>query len=155
MVEELNLNTMTVKNTLFAFIGTLATALIVSLVLLLMQSPLSVQGSQLQGQEYLATTTGSSISAGAATGAGLVKTGSGALAQIVVTGANTGYINIYDATTTNVNNRTGNTATSSIYLGSLPASIAAGTYTFDVQFNTGLYLDLVSGTLPTSTIMYR
>lgn len=138
-----------------AFAALITVALLFSVIVILFQGPNTVLGSTLQGNDYNATSTGSSVSAGASPVGGLVKTGAGALGTVVVTGANTGYINIYDATTTNVNNRTGNTATSSIYIGSLPASLVAGTYVFDVEFSTGLYLDLVTGTMPTTTVTYR
>jgi hypothetical protein len=116
-----------------------------------------VQASTLQGQEYQATSTAPSNVYGAtiATGDTVIRKGSGSLASVIITGANTGIINFYDATTSNVNLRTGQVATSTILLASLPASIAAGTYIFDVVYSRGLLVSLVSGTIPTSTITYR
>lgn len=113
-------------------------------------------GSVNQANEYLATSTAASTVYGATiTGDTLIKTGQGALGSVVITGANTGVINFYNATTTNVSARTGNTATSTILLASIPASAAAGTYTFDVFYTTGLYVDIESGNMPTTTITYR
>lgn len=106
--------------------------------------------------EYLATSTAASTIYGATiTGDSIIKTGRGTLGSVVVLGANTGILNFYDATTTNVDARTGNKATSTILVASLPASLAAGTYTFDVEFSDGLFMDLVSGNAPTTTITYR
>lgn len=106
--------------------------------------------------EYQATTTAASTLYGnGITTDAVIKTGYGTLGSVVITGANTGIVNVYDATTTDVNKRTGNVATSTILIASLPASLVAGTYTFDVAFRTGLLIDLVSGSMPTSTITYR
>lgn len=106
--------------------------------------------------EYLATSTAASTIYGATiTGDSIIKTGRGTLGSVVVLGANTGVLNFYDATTTDVDARTGNKATSTILVASLPASLAAGTYTFDVEFSDGLFMDLVSGNAPTTTITYR
>jgi hypothetical protein len=109
------------------------------------------------GSDYNATSTGSSVLFGAqaTTGGKIIKSRGGTLGSIVITGANTGVINFYDATTTNILNRTGNTSTSSILIASFPASTAAGTYTLDVTFNTSLLMELYSGTVPTTTITYR
>ena len=146
---------MTLQNTLGMFVATLASALVISAVVLLFQNAQPTLASTIQGNEYLATTTGNGANFGSWSTGRLVRTGSGSLAQITVTGANTGMVNIYDATTTNVNNRTNNPATSTILIASLPVSLVAGTYTFDAEYKTGLFVDLVSGTMPTTTITYR
>ena len=103
-------------------------------------------GSITEGQEYNATSTSSN-------GAGLparsvIKTSPGALGSVVITGATTGIINFFDATSTNHANH----ATTTI--ASIPASAAAGTYTFDVAFSRGLLVE-VTGVAPTSTITWR
>ena len=116
-------------------------------------------GSVEVSNEYLATSTAASGAYGAVTTGRVIKGGitkaSGTLGSVVVTGANTGVLNFYDATTTDVTLRTGNKATSTILLASIPTNMAAATYTFDVQFTDGLLLELVSGTMPTTTITYR
>ena len=113
-------------------------------------------GSISDDQGYNATSTAGNVVFGATiTGDKLVKTGYGQLGSVVVTGANTGIVNFYNATTSNVLARTGNPATSTILLASLPASAAAATYTFDVSFTTGLLVELEAGTMPTTTITYR
>ena len=101
--------------------------------------------------DYTATTTGGNLVNAPKP---LLVTGQGALGSVTITGANTGVLDFYNATTTNVNLRTGQTPTSSIYVASIPASTAAGTYVFDEWVNVGLLLD-ASGSLPTSTITYR
>ena len=113
-------------------------------------------GSVSVTNEYQATTTAAGTAYGSTiTGDSLVKRGLGTFGSLVITGAATGVINFYDATTTNVNSRTGNKATSTIHIASIPASLAAGTYVFDHEFTDGLFLDLDSGTMPTTTITYR
>ena len=108
-------------------------------------------GSVAQSHEYQSTTT----SLGRfATGPTILKTGSGVLGSVVVTGAAAGPIYFYDATTTNVLLRTNQPATSSIIRATLPASIVAGTYTFDVNYVNGLIVEM-QGTIPTTTITYR
>ena len=114
-----------------------------------------VSAATIQGNDYQATTTAGSSIYGSFTSGRLIKTGYGALGTVIITGANSGILNFYDATTTDITLRTGNKATSSILIASLPASLAAGDYVFDIALSTGLYVDLVSGTMPTSTIAYR
>lgn len=111
-----------------------------------------------EASDYLATSTAASTVYGAFTSGrsltGLTKK-SGSFGSVVITGANTGVVNIYDATTTDVTKRTNNRATSTILLASFPASTVAGTYTFDAVYTDGLFVELNSGTMPTSTITYR
>lgn len=117
-------------------------------------APTNTVGSVVQGNEYIATSTAANSVYGASvTGSKLLKTGQGALGSVVVTGANTGIINFYNATTTNASARI--TATSTILIASIPASLAAGTYVFDASFTDGLYIDLVGGNMPTTTVTYR
>lgn len=112
--------------------------------------------SVVTGSEYYATTTAQAVLFGNTITAGkTLKNGYGALGSVVITGANTGVMNFYDATTTDVNMRTGNRATSTILIASIPASAPANTYVFDATVNNGLLLDLPSGNMPTTTITYR
>ncbi len=83
-----------------------------------------------------------------------MQSGPATLGSVVITGAAAGVINIYDATTSNVNLRTGNVPTSTILKATFPASAAAGTYTFDTTVTNGLYVSIL-GTMPTTTITYR
>ena len=108
-----------------------------------------------QGNEYNATSTAASAVYGAFTDDQLLKTGWGTLGSIVVTGAYTGIVNFYNATTSNVLLRTNNTASSSILMASMPASLVAGTYMFDAIFTDGLLVELESGNMPTTTITWR
>ena len=121
-----------------------------------LKAPARPFGSVTQGNEYNATSTAASVIYGATvTDDKLIKTGAGSLAQITITGANTGVVNFYDATTSNVLLRTGQKATSTILITSLPASLVAGTYTFDAAYGFGLLLELEAGLMPTTTITYR
>lgn len=107
------------------------------------------------GNEYQATSTAANVAYGATiTDDKTLKTSYGALGSVIITGANTGIVNFYDATTSDMTKR-GNKATSTLLIASLPASLAAGTYVFDAWFVNGLLVDLDSGTMPTTTITYR
>lgn len=135
-------------------------ALILTLFAYVLTQKDPAYGSVVVGNEYNATTTGSGAAYGnTITGdqnlTGTTSPVAGSLGSVVITGANTGIWHLYDATTTDVNKRTGNRATSTILLATFPASIAAGTYTFDAQYNHGLLLDYTSGIMPTTTITYR
>jgi hypothetical protein len=107
-------------------------------------------GSVTQGNEYYSTST----PVGGYTSA-LIKGGYGALGSVIVTTAGNQSYTLYNATTSNVTKRTGNKASSSIMLAQIPASLVAGTYTFDITFTDGLLIDVTAGTLGTSTISYR
>lgn len=79
----------------------------------------------------------------------------GSLGSVVITGAGTGVMNFYDATTTSVLLRAANMPTSTILLASFPVSAAANTYTFDIIYRNGLTYDVTVGAVPTTTITYR
>lgn len=137
----------------------LGIALVISAIVVLAviaQKPKTTEASARPGDEYQATSTAPSSAYGATvTASTRIKAGYGALGSVIILGANTGVVNIYNATTSNVLARTGQKATSTILIASIPASAAAGTYTFDAEVTDGIYLDLVSGNMPTSTITYR
>lgn len=129
---------------------------IIAVLVAMSYSALGTKASVSESNEYMATTTAGSALYGSITASKAVKTGSGTLGSYVITGANTGIINFYDATTTDVTKRTGNVASSTILIASFPASTAAGTYTLDVRFNTGLLVSIEgTGLAATSTITYR
>ena len=113
------------------------------------------EGPQFQsttvGNEYTATST---IHSGIV-GSNLIREGWGSLGSVVVTGAGTSAFSLYDATSTDFSTNP-KRATSTALLATIPASLAAGTYTFDVTYTDGLfvYYDVV-GTAPTSTITFR
>lgn len=112
-------------------------------------------GSVSVTDEYIATSTAANTLYGAFTTGRLIRTGTGSLGTVVITGANTGVINFYNATTSNVLARTGNKASSTILMASIPASAAAGDYVFDALYTDGLLVTLESGSMPTTTITYR
>lgn len=115
-------------------------------------NPHVVNGSVGLGNDYHSTTTRTAI-VGVPYGQLTALTGTnavgGTLGSIVITGANSGQINIYDGTSTQTNSQTG---TSTLVV--IPASTVAGTYTFDVQFYRGLVIEVI-GLAPTTTITYR
>lgn len=126
---------------LVATLGAIA-ALLIGFVL--GNGPAQTFGSIVEGQTYNATTTSAGGTYATVSGDKLLKTGVGSLGSVVITGANTGILNFYNGTTT-----------TGYLIASIPASAAAGTYVFDATFTTGLFVDLVSGSMPTTTITYR
>lgn len=128
-----------------------------ALVLLLasfavLYAPHSSFGSVAVSNEYQATTTYAGHPD--VDGVRVVRTGQGSLGSVVITGANTGLISIYNATTSDISQRSPDKASSTILIADFPASAAAGTYTFDVLYTDGLLI-VQSGAEATSTITYR
>lgn len=109
-------------------------------------------GSVVTGSDYQATTTYAGHND--ADGVILLKTGQGSLGSVVITGANTGLMSLYNATTSNPAARAATKASSTILLADFPAGAATTTYIFDVEFTDGLLL-VVSGNEATSTITWR
>lgn len=142
--------TLTYKTT----VSVLAALILTLLTFIWMQSQPAL-GSVGSSDEYTATTTASNANTYGNTisGSTVVATSSLTLGSVVITGANTGVFNIYDATTSDPNKR--KLASSSVLIASFPASAAAGTYTFDVRLYDGLLIDLQSGVMPTTTITRR
>ncbi len=83
-----------------------------------------------------------------------IKTYGGILDKVVITGAATGVINFYDATTTNASIRFPQATSSLRVIASFPASTAADSYPVNVAFTNGLISEII-GTTPTTTITYR
>lgn len=110
-------------------------------------------GSVTRASEYQATTTKKAVTGAAGvTSLTVLSTGPCTLGSVIITGANTGIVNFYDATSTVTNTEWATTT-----IATIPASAAAGTYTFDAQCYKGLMYELVgtAATAPTSTITYR
>lgn len=126
---------------------------VVGLLGLLWQKPWQTYGSVEVGNDYIATSTRNSNGV-ALTNLSLLKSGGGAFARITVGGTNGAVIRFWDATTTNVNLRTGNVASTSLLIAELGTN-ATGTLDYDADLKYGLIYELVSGTTPTSTILYR
>ena len=102
--------------------------------------------------EYNATTTKDST----AFAPQVLKASAGTLGSVITTITGTGTLTLYDATTTNVNLRTNNTATSALpILAYFGVSPTVGTYTFDEIFNRGLIAVWGTGTVSSSTITWR
>lgn len=122
---------------------------LVSVKLVFFNDKTSVGGVS-KASEYHATTT----SPGRFPSAYLLSTGVGTLGSVIITGPAAGSISLYDATTSNVNLRTGQKATSSLLIADFPMNTATSTYVFDSIFIDGLYIQ-TNGTMPTSTITWR
>jgi len=103
------------------------------------------------GEPYMSTTTPTDSNNVDLT----LKTSFGVLGSVIITGAGANVFELYNATTTDVNLRTGNAATSSLLLASFPASTAAGVYEFNTSFNNGLLLDITTSGTGTSTITWN
>ncbi len=110
-------------------------------------------GSVSVSNEHRATTTGAFASSG-----GLqlttLKSGWGSLGSVVITAAAAGQINIYDATTSDINLRASTMSTTSIQRVNFLVSAVVGTYVFDIIMPNGILLE-TTGTAPTSTVTYR
>lgn len=152
---NLSLKNMNKLEKIVAVLGSLILALAFMYVL---KNPNVADGSVALGNEYLSTSTRTAITGvaystttaiTANSAVGFATAVSGTLGSIVIEGANTGQINIYDGTSTITNTQIGTTT-----LATIPASAAAGTYTFDTRFRYGLVIEVV-GLAPTTTITYR
>lgn len=113
-----------------------------------LQVPQPAFGSVNYANEYQSTTTRAANTGAAMASPTLIKNGYGTLGSVVITGSNTGIINILDATST-IHTDSGTTT-----LATFGASAAAGTYTFDAIFTKGLLVE-INGVVASSTITYR
>lgn len=98
---------------------------------------------------YYATTT-ASFPATAVGGNKLLKNGPGILGSVVIVNETAGVLNFYDATTTGSHTNHPTTTITTI-----PASLAEGTYTFDVTFSRGLIVEFPSTNMASSTITWK
>jgi len=140
------------------FYGIAGAALLISaffILSLISDKASGVQGSVNVGNDYPYATSTRGYTGTALTNYTVIKNGPGTLSRVVITGANTGIVRIWDATTTNVTLRAASDATSTLKYVEFPASAAANDYDFDVEFNDGILYELVSGLAPTSTIVTR
>lgn len=112
-------------------------------------------GSVRVGDDYNATSTVNHTTNVPIRDSAIIKGSSGTFARLTIVTAGTAPITFYDATTTNVLARTGNIATSSLQQVYIPASLAVGTYDYDIQLKNGLVITVGAGTVATSTILYR
>jgi hypothetical protein len=120
---------------------------------ILWQRPNPSFGSTVDGNDYFATSTRTIVGTSNVANHTVLKSTGGAVARVTITGANTGIIRLWNATTTNVTLR--KSATTSLQWIEIPASAAANTYDFDAVFSDGILYELVSGNAPTSTIVWR
>lgn len=112
-------------------------------------------GSVGVSSEYIATTT--SQLQGTNNPVRTMRNGQGTLGSIVVTGPNSGTIQIYDATTSDITQRAASMGSTTVLLAEIPSQGTASstaTYTFDVLFTRGLLI-VTTGTAPTTTVTWR
>ena len=115
----------------------------------LLRDTREASGSTIIGGEYQSTTTRRMPTGTGITNLTVLKSEAGTLGSIIITGANTGVLTLYDGTST-VTNTLWPTTT----LATFPASTAAGTYTIDAVARKGIIIEY-SGTVATATITYR
>jgi len=127
----------------------LLTLLVVLLPKLQVANDSQIYGSVSVSNGYLSTSTRSAVLGVALTSPTTLRTGTGLLGSVIITGAGAGQLNLYDGTSTAAH---ADYATTTLV--TFPLSAAAGTYTFDVVFSRGLVYEVV-GTAPTSTISFR
>lgn len=101
------------------------------------------------GNEYNATSTSQSVPPHEE-----LKIRSGAIGSVIVWVVGTESTTLYNATTTDVNKRTGNISTSSLEQIVLPASLAVGEYALDAVFDNGIIVTYNDGSAST-TITWR
>lgn len=126
--------------------------IIIIVIFLTRQAPETRVGS-IDGQSaYVGTTTDSTWNAAALQTGGfkLLRNGPGILGSIIINNSTLGSFTLYDATTT-VNGGVYGTTT----LAKAVASVAAGTYTYDVAFSRGLIAEFQSSNVASSTITQK
>lgn len=143
-------------NTIKQRILLLATVAVVAVFILLNTNKTVVNenvGNVGYGDECTATTTSAVFTSATET---LLKTGQGTLCSVIqtVAGSAGGNFLFYNATTSDVSKRTGNKATSTILVASLPTNATVGAYPFNASFTDGL-LVTKSGTVGTTTFTYK
>jgi hypothetical protein len=108
------------------------------------------------GSELNATTTGIGVGFASAINTYTATTSPqhGTLGSVIFTAPTLGIVEFYDATTTNVNLRTGNIASSSLLIAHFPAGTGTSTIEIDYAWRYGLTV-VFKGTVSTSTILYR
>lgn len=131
----------------------LIVAMMFGALMVLVQTPWKA-GASVGPDSYNSTTTpnvaGSLI---------LLKTGFGTLGSVIVTGPRVGNFQLINATTSDVNKRTGKLATSTLLIADFPQTTpgnatSTGTHTYDVAFTDGL-LFVGSGSVSTTTITWK
>lgn len=124
---------------------------VVGVLGVLWQRPWQALGSiDFQGGGYYSTTTPVN-----STNILTLRPGPGILGSVIITGSNGGNFYLYDATTSNVNFRTGNKASTTIIMANIPAGASSTTYTYDTVFNDGLLLVPSGTSIATSTITWK
>lgn len=108
---------------------------------------------------YNATTTGSTwenVCLPANARSRVLKNGPGVLGSVNIWNETIGQLILVDATTTNINLRTGNYPTTTVMNITIPASLAEGSYPFNTTFNYGLIAVCTgSSNVASSTITWQ
>lgn len=110
--------------------------------------PYIVNATAIDGQANFSTTTPQSTSITTLAFRG------GIFSSVIITKTDTGTMLFYDATTSDVTKRTGNTATSSLLLTSFAASPTAQAYPYDIQLTNGLLM-ITTGSAASTTVTWK
>lgn len=139
------------------YITIFAVAIILLMVFIKPSEPQQIKnlGSVNVGNDYLATSTVNDATNIAIKDGAALKLSGGSFARITITTVGTAPLTFYDATTTDITKRAASLATSSLTTIKIPASLAVGTYDFDADLKYGLVVKVGSGTVASSSIMYR
>ena len=142
--------------TIYKEIAFVVTLFLVCLTLtILIQKPWQVIGNVSPPDVLESTTTPQLVSGTNLCPAGLAASSTvGTLGSVHVLGYGTGELKIYDATTTNINLRSGNLSTSTIHLVDYPKGFGTTTNAFNLRFKRGLLIEYTTG-VATTTITYR
>ena len=156
---------MTIRKEILTMMGVIVLAVLGAYFLYVLNSPFNANASIVQGMAYQSTTTQTgtwtTLVAKLLTGTTTTSTGqniacSGSLGSVILQGTSSGAtLLLYDATSTDVNKRTGNTPTTTIFLATIPVGQQTpGTYQYDSEFKNGLLAEW-NGTPATSTVTWR
>lgn len=138
------------NRTIFASVIGILVVLVVLVAVSLIKSP-SVEQPVLGnfGGEAAYATTTDQFAAATVGSSKVLKTGPGVLEHVVITNETAGSFNLYDATST----KHGDHATTT--LAKISASLAEGTYDFQVAFSRGLLVEFQSTNVASSTITWK
>lgn len=102
------------------------------------------------GAEAAYGTTTDQFGTVAVGGSKVLKTGPGVFEHVVITNETAGSFNVYDATTTGPHADHATTT-----LAKISASLAEGTYDFELAFSRGLLVEFQSTNVASSTITWK
>lgn len=134
-------------NTITTILGALVLSLTAFVGSYFLSNNNQAVGSVASNEGYYSTTTDATFLV--APSYKVLRVGRGMFGSLIVTTTGSGVINVYDASTTINGGIYGTTTLAHI------TTSAAGTFTFDTNFNTGLLIETVGIDTGTTTITYK